>query len=110
MIPKSSHRKGRNPNRDSGYAGDEWLSPGSAGEQKSTNQHRQKPPRSPRSSLVASQQPTASQVRQQDWDDLKKSPEVQRRKKGTHFYDSKIYPRADRLKLLMNFRRALFLI
>ena len=88
MIPKSSHRKGRNPNRDSGYAGDEWLSPGSAGEQKSTNQHRQKPPRSPRSSLVASQQPTASQVRQQDWDDLKKSPEVQRRKKGTHFYDS----------------------
>ena len=84
MIPKSSHRKGRNPNRDSGYAGDEWLSPGSAGEQKSTNQHRQKPPRSPRSSLVASQQqPTASQVRQQDWDDLKKSPEVQRRKKGT---------------------------
>jgi len=81
VIPKSSHRKGRNPNRDSGYAGDEWLSPGSAGEQKSTNQHRQKPPRSPRSSLVASQQPTASQVRQQDWDELKKSPEVQRRKK-----------------------------
>jgi hypothetical protein len=80
VMPNSSHRKGRNPNRDSGY-GDDWLSPSSAGEapRKSTSQNRQKPPRSPRSSHVTPVTP--EQARKQDWDELKKSPEVQRRKK-----------------------------
>ena len=65
--------------------------------------------------MVAPQQPTPAQVRQQDWDDLKKSPEVQRRKKGMHFQIRShgilahgiiahgIRPLKSILKLLMNF-------